>query len=101
MAFLVSMPTSNLAKLGELEAIATQGWMQGTEQLRAWWKGSFEKYPALQYQLRTVAVTENEVFIAYVRKADAEPDKEVFEYFKVEGKQIVESRVLRGFVVSQ
>jgi ketosteroid isomerase-like protein len=79
----------------------TNGWLIGKEQLRAWWQGSFSTLKDLNYQLLDLTVENNKVFMRYKRKANGQKDSEVMKYLKVENGLIIESRVLRSWLINQ
>jgi hypothetical protein len=77
----------------------TKGWLSGKAQLREWWQSSFDSLPGLDYELRSMAVNPPDLFLTYIRHAPEQPDMEVMEYLKIEEGLIVESRVLRSWVM--
>jgi len=77
----------------------TKGWLKGKEKLRAWWQESFNALPDLYYELKDLTLSETKVFMEYVRIASDQQDMYVMEYFKIEEGLIIESRVLRSWVI--
>jgi ketosteroid isomerase-like protein/arsenate reductase-like glutaredoxin family protein len=71
----------------------TEGWIQGTDQLRAWWEGAFERLPTLRYDLRNAIVREDGIIeMIYTRHVEGEPDMDVIEELEVqerEGKLLI------------
>ena len=83
----------------EKEKPETNGWLEGREQLKDWWKNCFKQSPSLSYALTAITSGKGKVFIEYVRTVAGEPNSEVMEYLKVKNKLIIESRVLRSWPI--
>jgi len=83
----------------EKEKPETGGWLKGKQELRKWWQGSFERLAELRYVLKDLTSNKNKVFIEYTRKVSGEKEEYVMEYLKIENGQIIESRVLRSWII--
>jgi ketosteroid isomerase-like protein len=99
--------------------MGTGGWLEGKEQLKLWWQGSFERLPQLSYELKDITFgyslddvfgscksqipkarsRDTKMFIEYLRRVPGESDLFVMEYFRIQDPLIVESRVLRSWPV--
>lgn len=77
----------------------TRGWLKGKQELRRWWKGSFDRLQGLEYVLKDITSSENKAFIEYVRKVPGQKEEYVMEYLLTRDGSIVESRVLRSWVL--
>jgi len=71
----------------------TKGFIQGKEQLRAWWKDAFERIPSLVYEPTNFIVDESQIFMEYIRKVDGEEQMMVGEVLEIVSGLIVSSRV--------
>jgi hypothetical protein len=87
----------------EEEKPETKGWLEGKENLRAWWQTSFDQMPELDYKLLSISVnpSEAESYIKYKRTVPDEPTKLVMEYFIIKNGLIIESRVLRSWIIKE
>lgn len=94
----------------EQEDSSTKGWLVGKEQLSRWWQGSFDRLPDLTYELISLAIgpvdqqrgmLQADVFMRYTRKVSGQPRQDVMEYLHVENELIMESRVLRSWVLDK
>ena len=85
----------------EAEKPETNGWLRGKEQLKEWWQRSFDELPSLSYELEDFSIGESKVFMEYTRRVDGERERYVMEFLKVENFLIVESRVLRSWIMDK
>lgn len=74
----------------------TNGLIKGKQALRTWWKDAFERLPDLHYHLTLLTVTEERVFMEYVRQVKTEPDMLVAEALEIKNGFIIASRVYHG-----
>ncbi len=74
----------------------TQGWIQGTDSLKEWWKGSFTRLPSLRYKLTSLTANDERVFMEYIRSVEGEEDTTVAEVLEIKEGKIVASRVYHG-----
>lgn len=74
----------------------TNGLVKGKDNLRTWWKDSFDRLPTLQYHYTTLTADEHRVFMEYVRKVEGEADMLVAEVLDISNGMIVASRVYHG-----
>lgn len=74
----------------------TNGFIEGKEALRAWWKDSFDRLPSLQYLPQKFTTDEQQVFMEYLRKVDGEADLNVGEVLEIQDGLILFSRVYHG-----
>ncbi len=79
-------------KLKQLKP-ATNGFIDGKQALRDWWRSSFEAVPSLNYSLTTLTADEKRVFMEYIRRVDSEPDSMIAEVLQIKNGLIVSSRV--------
>ncbi len=83
----------------EIERPQTKGWLKGKDQLKSWWQNSFSTLPDLNYSLRNLTVEDDRVFITYIRKVSGQHTQEVMEYLLIKNGLIIESRVLRSWII--
>jgi len=83
----------------EKEKPETKGWLKGKQELKKWWQGSFERLVGLKYTLKDLTSSKNKVFIEYIRKVPGQKDEYVMEFLKIENGLIIESRVLRSWII--
>ena len=83
----------------EKEKPETSGWIKGKKELRKWWQGNFERLVGLKYILKDLTLSKNKVFIEYIRKVSGQKDEYVMEFLKIERGLIIESRVLRSWII--
>jgi len=74
----------------------TGGYIQGREMLGSWWADAFKRIPSLRYEVTNLIVSEDAVFMEYIRHADGEPDLSVGEVLEIKNNLIVYSRVYHG-----
>lgn len=74
----------------------TNGFIQGKDALRAWWKDSFERLPNLHYQVQKLTANDERIFMEYLRKVESESDMMVGEVLEIQGEKIIASRVYHG-----
>lgn len=74
----------------------TGGLLRGKAALRAWWRDSFERLPALRYQPTAITADVDRVVFEYVRQVPGEPDLPVAEVLELAGAKIIASRVFHG-----
>jgi ketosteroid isomerase-like protein len=73
----------------------TKGQISGHPAFRSWWQGAFDRMPTLHYQLQTLIVNEDKIFMEYVRSTAGETDLLVGEVLELAGEKIYRSRVLK------
>ncbi len=71
----------------------TNGLIKGKDELRAWWKDSFDRLPSLHYEVIQLTPFENRIFMEYLRHVTGEDDLRVGEMLEVRNELIVFSRV--------
>jgi hypothetical protein len=74
----------------------TNGYVQGKDALREWWKDAFDRLPTLNYNYTTLTADNERVFMEYIRKVDGEEDMLVAEVLEITEGMIVASRVYHG-----
>lgn len=74
----------------------TNGLISGKENLRAWWKESFDRLPSLHYKATTLTANGHRVFMEYTRQVDGEADLAIAEVLEIENGLIIASRVYHG-----
>ena len=75
----------------------TKGLVQGTEQLRKWWKDAFDRLPTLHYDVSTLTADTDRVFMEYTRKVNGEEDLFVAEVLEINANGLISaSRVYHG-----
>lgn len=74
----------------------TQGLIKGKNALRSWWKDAFDRLPTLKYEVQKLTADEDQVFMEYIRKVNAEDDLRVGEVLEIQEGKIVFSRVYHG-----
>ena len=74
----------------------TEGWINGKEELRLWWKDAFDRLPTLHYQVTSLTADSDKVFMEYVRNVKGEEDMLVAEVLEIKDGLIVASRVYHG-----
>lgn len=74
----------------------TQGYIQGKDAMRNWWKDAFDRLPSLQYIEKTLTCDQDRVFIEYTRKVDQEADSDIAELLVIQDGKIQFSRVYPG-----
>jgi len=74
----------------------TGGVLRGKAALRAWWRDSFERLPALRYEPTAITAAADRVVFEYVRRVPGEPDLPVAESLEIAGGRITASRVFHG-----
>jgi ketosteroid isomerase-like protein len=75
----------------------TNGFVQGKEQLRKWWKDAFDRLPSLQYHAKILTADAERVFMEYTRKVTGEEDLFVAEVLEINSAgMITSSRVYHG-----
>jgi ketosteroid isomerase-like protein len=74
----------------------TNGYVQGKNALRDWWKDAFDRLPTLNYNYTTLTANEERVFMEYIRKVKGEEDMLVAEVLEIKEGMIVASRVYHG-----
>jgi len=83
----------------EKEKPETRGWIKGKQELRKWWQGSFERLVGLRYILKDLTSNKNKIFIEYIREVTGQKDEYVMEYLSIKNGLIIESRVLRSWII--
>jgi len=71
----------------------TKGLIKGKNELRKWWKESFDKLPTLKYFPELIIREGENVFMKYKRTVVGQKDLIVGETLKIVNGVIVESRV--------
>lgn len=71
----------------------TNGLIQGTAALRAWWEGAFKRLPSLQYEVIRLTPYEDRIFMEYMRHAKGEEDLFVGEMLELRDGLIIASSV--------
>lgn len=74
----------------------TNGFVQGKQALREWWRDAFERMPTLNYTYTTLTADEDRVFMEYIRKVKNEDDMQVAEVLEIKEGLIIASRVYHG-----
>ncbi len=74
----------------------TQGLVKGKEELRSWWKDSFERLPSLHYEVLSLTANTEQVFMEYMRHVEGEEDLRVGEVLVIKDGLIQSSRVYHG-----
>jgi len=74
----------------------TNGFVQGKDALREWWKDAFERLPSLNYSYTSLTADDDRVFMEYIRKVDGEEDMLVAEVLEINKGLITASRVYHG-----
>jgi ketosteroid isomerase-like protein len=74
----------------------TNGYVQGKEALREWWKDAFQRLPTLKYNYTTLTADEDRVFMEYVRQVANEEDMLIAEVLEIKDGSIIASRVYHG-----
>lgn len=74
----------------------TNGLIKGKENLRIWWKDSFDRLPTLKYEVKKLTADEEQVFMEYVRHVEGENDLFVGEVLEIKNNVIIFSRVYHG-----
>lgn len=74
----------------------TKGLIKGKSALKAWWKDAFDRLPSLQYTCTSLTVSEERVFMEYIREVNNEPDMLVAEVLDIQDGIIIASRVYHG-----
>lgn len=74
----------------------TQGLIKGKNELRAWWKDSFERLPTLRYMPQRFIANEASIFMEYIRSVAGEEDMVVGEVLEIKDGLIVASKVFHG-----
>lgn len=73
----------------------TNGFVQGKDALRAWWKDAFERLPELYYKVTSLTANDDRVFMEYIRQVPGEDDMLVAEVLEIR-ERITASRVYHG-----
>jgi hypothetical protein len=71
----------------------TTGFIQGKEELRAWWKNAFKRLPNLVYEPTNFIADKSQIFMEYIRKVDGEEQMMVEEVLEIVNGLILSSRV--------
>lgn len=71
----------------------TNGLIKGKNELRKWWKESFDNLPSLKYFPELIICEGENVFMKYKRTVQGQNDLIVGETLKISNGLIVESRV--------
>lgn len=71
----------------------TNGLIKGKNELRAWWKDSFDRLPSLHYEVIQLTPFQNRIFMEYLRHVMGKDDLRVGEMLEVRNELIVFSRV--------
>ena len=74
----------------------THGLVKGKEELRSWWRDSFERLPSLRYEVLTLTANSTQVFMEYLRHVAGEEDLRVGEVLMIKDGLIRSSRVYHG-----
>lgn len=78
----------------------TGGLVVGRAALRDWWSDCFERLPGLHYAERSITTAgdtaRGHIVVEYERTLPTEPPLAVAEAYRVESRQIIESRVYHG-----
>jgi|GEM_PF-118774 len=74
----------------------TKGLVKGKEELRSWWRDSFERLPSLKYEVLTLTANAEQVFMEYLRHVEGEEDLRVGEVLVIKDGLIQSSRVYHG-----
>jgi ketosteroid isomerase-like protein len=71
----------------------TKGLIKGKEELRSWWRDSFDRLPSLRYEMLSLTANEDRVFMEYTRHVEGEEDMRIGEVLEIQDKKIRSSRV--------
>lgn len=71
----------------------TNGLIKGKPALRTWWGDSFGRLPTLHYEMISLLVNEERVFMEYRRHVEGEEDVQVGEVLEITADKIKASRV--------
>jgi ketosteroid isomerase-like protein len=74
----------------------TNGFVEGKNALRNWWKDAFDRLPTLNYTVTSLTANNERVFMEYIRKVNGEENMLIAEILEVKGGLIVASRVYHG-----
>jgi ketosteroid isomerase-like protein len=74
----------------------TNGYINGKEALRSWWKESFENIPTLNYKVTSLTSNPDRVFMEYIRIVTGEETMLVAEVLEIKENKIITSRVYHG-----
>jgi ketosteroid isomerase-like protein len=74
----------------------TNGFVQGKNALRGWWKDAFERLPTLNYTYTSLTADDDRVFMEYIRKVEGEEEMLVAEVLEIKDGLIAASRVYHG-----
>jgi limonene-1,2-epoxide hydrolase len=74
----------------------TNGLIKGKDNLRQWWRDSFDRIPSLRYEVETLTADTEQVFMEYIRYADGDEPLRVGEVLEIKNGLIVYSRVYHG-----
>ena len=71
----------------------TNGFIKGKSALRSWWRDSFDRLPSLRYEVISLTVNDERVFMEYIRHVEGEEDLQVGEVLEITADKISASRV--------
>jgi len=74
----------------------TNGLIKRKNNLRSWWKDSFDRLPTLRYEVKKLTADNEQVFMEYIRHVEGEEDLRVGEVLEIKNGRIVFSRVYHG-----
>ena len=74
----------------------TNGWINGKENLRTWWKDAFDRLPTLLYEPTSLTANKERVFMEYIRKVEGDENMLIAEVLEIKNNLIVASRVYHG-----
>jgi ketosteroid isomerase-like protein len=74
----------------------TQGWVQGKDALRDWWRDAFDRLPSLRYEVTGLIADGGSVFMEYLRHVEGEAVLRVGEVLELRAGLIAASRVYHG-----
>lgn len=74
----------------------SSGIINGKPALHNWWKDAFERLPSLRYELKNTIVSDQAVFMEYIRLANGEEPLAVGEVLETRNGLIICSRVYHG-----
>lgn len=71
----------------------TNGFIKGKSALRGWWQDAFDRLPSLKYEVISLTVNDERVFMEYTRHVAGEQDLRVGEVLEITADKIKASRV--------
>ena len=71
----------------------SKGLIKGKAALQMWWSDAFQRLPLLHYEIISIMVDEEKLFMEYIRQTPGEEDLRVGEVLKITSGKISSSRV--------